>query len=136
MAELKHIFLVDDDETFVFLTKEVISFTDVKTQITEFSDGQVAIDYFQENYNKPEKLPDIILLDLHMHIMDGWDFLKEYANLERKFSKKVKLYVVSSSISPHDIERSKNFKVIEEFIIKPLEQLKFEEIIDGLNQNA
>ena len=136
MSMEKHIFLVDDDETFVFLTKEVISFANIKTKITEFSDGQLAINYFKENYDKPEKLPDVILLDLHMHIMDGWDFLHEYATLEKVFLKKVKLYVVSSSISPHDIERSKNYKVIEDFIIKPLEQLKFEEIIEGLTQNA
>ena len=103
MSTVKNIFLVDDDHTFIFLTKEIITTTNIETNIEEFSDGQEAIEYLKENYDKADLLPDVIFLDLHMQIMDGWEFIDEYVILEPKIEKKIMLYIVSSSISPHDI---------------------------------
>ena len=128
--ESKEVFLIDDDETFVFLMKEVINSSEIKTNITEFNDGQEAINYFKNK--KTVLFPDLIFLDLHMHIMDGWEFIKEFSEIESSIPKKIKLYVVSSSISPHDIERSKRYKVITDFVIKPLNDGKFIDIIENL----
>ena len=133
MSNVKNIFLVDDDPTFIFLTKEIISTTNIETIIEEFSDGQEAIEYLKKNFDNNELLPDIIFLDLHMQIMDGWEFIEEYILLESKIQKKIILYIVSSSISPHDIERAKQLKVIKDFIIKPLEAHKFLEIVNSLS---
>lgn len=129
MSSVKNIFLIDDDTTFAFLTKRIILKTGIVTKINEFGDGQDAIEFLEKNIDHTEVLPDVIFLDLNMPIMDGWEFLEEYVTFEQKINKKIKLYIVSSSISPHDIERAKHFSVVTDFIIKPIIKEKFIEIL-------
>lgn len=105
---------------------------DVKSEINESGDGLTAISYLQENIDKPHLLPDVIFLDLSMPVMDGWEFLKEYALLQPRLKKKIALFIVSSSISPHEVERSKTFQVVTDFLIKPLAKGKIREIINDL----
>lgn len=135
MIAPKRIFLIDDDPTFLFLTKKLIITAKVSANINEFSDGQAALDFLTDNLNNQEQYPDLVFLDLSMPIVDGWDFLDEYSLFEDKVHKKVKLFIVSSSISPHDIERARNYKIVSDFIIKPLLKEKLLEIMDGLCQD-
>lgn len=135
MSSAKNIFLIDDDATFVFLTKRIIASTAIATQIKEFGNGQEAIDFLMDNASDTEIMPDLIFLDLSMPIMDGWEFLEKYVSVEPQIQKKIKLYIVSSSISPHDIERAKYFSAVTDFIIKPLVKDKFIEIVDSLSDN-
>lgn len=131
MNPVKTIYIIDDDKLFVFLTRKSIEETQLVTNIKEFGDGQAAIDYLKEIAEKSELLPDIIFLDLSMPIMDGWEFLKEYIQLEPKIGKKIKLYIFSSSISPHDIERANNIGAVTDFIIKPLSKEKFIQMVNS-----
>ncbi len=127
---MKSIFLVDDDKILVYLTIRTIKSATTETTFKDFGNGLEAIDYLKSVADKTDLLPDIILLDLSMPVMDGWEFLEEYTKLEPSIQKKNKLYIFSSSISPHDIERAKNINLVSDFIIKPL---KKDRIIDMVN---
>jgi CheY-like chemotaxis protein len=129
MGSLKNIFIIDDDKLFIFLTRKTIELTNYVTTISEFGDGLVAINHLRQISDRAELLPDIIFLDLSMPVMDGWEFLEEYSSHASYFKKKIKLYIFSSSISPHDIERAKNFSVVADFIIKPLVKEKIIELL-------
>ncbi|MBA3900706.1 MAG: response regulator [Bacteroidetes bacterium] len=120
------IFIIDDDSIFVFLTKKTIVRTGVETEFEVFEDGEKSILHLKSIADNVEKLPDIIFLDLNMPVLDGWEFLEEFKLLEPTLPKRISTYLVSSSISPHDIERSKNYSLVKDFLIKPLEidQLK------------
>lgn len=131
MDPVKTIYIIDDDKLFVFLTRKSIEETNMTTEIKEFGDGQMAIDELKKIAGHPDVLPDIIFLDLSMPVMDGWEFLKEYSALEPKIGKKIKLYIFSSSISPHDIERANGIGAVTDFIIKPLSKEKFIEVINS-----
>ncbi|MNY72652.1 hypothetical protein D3C86_2112560 [compost metagenome] len=65
-----------------------------------------------------------------MPVLDGWGFLDKYSLLEPKMSKKIAIYIVSSSISPSELERSQNIPVVTEFLTKPLSRSKFVEIFE------
>ena len=110
MTSIKKVFFVDDDKLFVYLTRKTIEATNFGGQIKEFGDGEEAIDYLKQIADDTELLPDIILVDLNMPIMDGWEFLEEYMLIKPGMKKNATIYLVSSSISPHDIERAKNNK--------------------------
>lgn len=129
---MKKVYLIDDDDIFVFLTKKTILKVSSEIDVEVFSDGLQAITHIKEVKDSPELLPDIIFLDLNMPVMDGWEFLSEYQEIYTTLAKENELYIVSSSISPHEMERSRNISSVSEFIIKPLVKEKFLEILENL----
>jgi CheY-like chemotaxis protein len=129
---MKKVYLIDDDDIYVFLTKKTILKVREDVDVEVFSDGLQAITHLKEIQHQPDLLPDVIFLDLNMPVMDGWAFLNEYQHLAPAFARQNELYIVSSSISPHEIERSKTLPVVSEFIIKPLVKEKFLEILEKL----
>ena len=128
---MKRIYLIDDDDIYVFLTKKTILKVRQDVEVEVFSDGLQAITHLLKIKDQPDLLPDLIFLDLNMPVMDGWEFLTEYKQFYLELAHKNQLYIVSSSISPYEMERSKNISVVTEFIIKPLVKEKFLEILEN-----
>lgn len=126
---MKQLYMIDDDEVFVFLTKKMIEKTHQNVSLSVFTNGQDAIEHLEKIATDVTQLPDIIFLDLNMPVMDGWEFLKAYENISFSNPDKINLYIVTSSISPHEIELAKNFPVVKEFIIKPMVKEKFVDLI-------
>ena len=132
MIPIKNLLLIDDDEIFTFMTKKIIERTNLAEQIKIFVNGKEAIDFLQSIAHKKDLLPEIIFLDISMPVMDGWAFLDEYIALKPKFGKKVTLYIISSSVSPRDHERAKNYTDVSDFIVKPISKDKFIDIVKNL----
>jgi CheY-like chemotaxis protein len=111
-------FIIDDDPVFVLLFKKIMLKIGQFETVLNFENGQLALEALIEKFNNNEPMPDIIFLDINMPVMDGWEFLKA---LEKyKFKDKLKIYMVSSSIDPTEIKKSKNFKTVKQFISKPV----------------
>ena len=125
------IFLIDDDPVFVHLTKKIIRMTQCSCEITEFTDGELAIGHLNTVCTESDALPDIIFLDISMPVMDGWEFLKQYSEIHPRIAKEISLFIVSSSISPQEVERSKTFHAVTDFLVKPLGKAKITEIINS-----
>ena len=132
MNNIQNLTIVDDDDVFVFLTKKAIEQTCLVEKIRIFGNGRDAIIYLQENCGQPDLLPEMILLDLNMPIMDGWQFLEKYLLLEPKIGKKIIIYIITSSISPHDMERAKGISAVTDYVIKPVSKEKFIDLMKKL----
>ncbi|PKB17757.1 response regulator [Flavobacterium sp. 5] len=132
MTAIKQLTLVDDDEVFVFLTTKMIEKSKLIDLIKIFENGLDALVFLKENLNNVDALPDIILLDLSMPIMDGWQFLEEYVKINPVIGKKIVIYICSSSISPDDISRATAINEVSDFIIKPMTKDKLVEMIKNL----
>lgn len=132
MTTLKTLTIVDDDDIFVFLTTKIIEQTNLVDLIKVFGNGLDAINFLKENKNNVDALPDIILLDLNMPIMNGWQFLEEYNKLNPTIGKKITIYICSSSISPDDITRAKTISEVSDYIIKPITKDKLIDLIKKL----
>ena len=97
---------------------------------TTFSyDGKEIIDFLDENKSKTELLPDYILLDLNMPKFNGWDFLNSYRSIYKSIKKKIHIFIVSSSINPTEIARSKEYPFVDSYYIKPLSMEMIDQII-------
>lgn len=132
MTTLKNLTIVDDDDIFVFLTTKIIEQTNLVDLIKVFGNGLDAINFLKENKNNVDALPDIILLDLSMPIMNGWQFLEKYNKLNPTIGKKITIYICSSSISPDEITRAKTISEVSDFIIKPITKDKLIDLIKKL----
>jgi CheY-like chemotaxis protein len=126
---IHNITIVDDDEIAGFLTKKIIEQTHLVEKIKVFSSPIEAIEFLNANLNNPDTLPEIILLDLNMPIMDGWGFIEEYIKLKPRLGKKISLYLLSSSISPEDIIKAHEIGEISDYIVKPVSSDKFKEVV-------
>jgi CheY-like chemotaxis protein len=121
------LFLIDDDEIYLFTMKKIIEKNRLVSNVHEFHNGFDAIDFLNKmSTNNHVLLPDIILLDINMPVMDGWTFMELFSLLKPKLKKKITVYMISSSINKSDIDRAKSISDISDFIVKPIgsEQLK------------
>jgi CheY-like chemotaxis protein len=129
---MKRVWLIDDDEVFVFLTKKLIAQTEQAVILETYINGQEAIDRLREISADESALPDLVLLDLNMPVMDGWEFLNAFQEVKFSAPDKIHLYIVTSSISPYEVERAKQIPAVREFIVKPMVKQKFVELISAL----
>jgi CheY-like chemotaxis protein len=107
----------------------MIEETNLFGNIKAFINGSEAINFLKGAAHQADELPDIILLDINMPVMDGWEFLDEFVLLQPLFGKKIILYVVSSSISPNDMDRAKAISAVTDYVIKPVTKEKFTEMM-------
>ncbi|MEN9909170.1 MAG: hypothetical protein RLZZ540_2319 [Bacteroidota bacterium] len=121
--------IIDDDKLSIKLMSMLISKNNFCEEIVSFHNPQTALDELKSNATNPSKLPDVILLDLNMPVLDGWQFLDEFTLVS--FAKKIVVFIVSSSIDPYDLEMAKNYPIVKDYIIKPLssEKLKLASVI-------
>ncbi len=129
---MKHVWMIDDDEVFTFLTKKLIARSGQEVRLDTYTNGQDAIEKLQQIADQESELPDMILLDLNMPVMDGWEFLNAYEQIPFCKPEKIHLYIVTSSISPYEVERAKHIPAVQEFIVKPMVKEKFVDLIAAL----
>ncbi len=128
------ILLVDDDEINNFISIKLIKKALLNTDIMACLHGKYAIDLLQDiQKNDPSKLPDYILLDINMPIMNGWEFLDEYTRLNIDPLGKCKVYIISSSVFSNDINKARSYPVVKDFISKPLNVEKIKELFEVPN---
>ena len=132
MERIDTLLLVDDAKIFQYLTQKIIETTNLVNKIKIFSNGFEAIAFLSTYSDKPELLPDIILLDLNMPIMDGWQFLEEYVRIKPNIAKQITIYILTSSIDPADIKKSEEISEVSDFIIKPITKDKFINLLKSL----
>ena len=125
-----HLCIVDDDDIYRFTIIQSAKFLKIEHKTSVFPNGEEAINYITENQNNVEALPNLILLDIDMPIMDGFQFLKAYQALEDKISKKIAIYMVSSSVDPEDIEKAKSYTSVIDYLSKPLKSEQLKTIIE------
>lgn len=120
--------LVDDDNAYTYSAKKILKDSPVFKNYIIFNDALGAIKHFKDVANDAAKIPDVLFLDVNMPMMDGWDFLDEFAKIKPSLQKNVTIYMVSTSINPVDIERAKTISDVAQYIVKPINIEQFEKI--------
>ena len=116
----KFVMLVDDDEIDNIINEKIIQSNQFADKITVYQSGEEALAYLRENESNEENLPEIIFLDINMPIMDGFQFLDQFEELSDSAKSKCRIIMLSSSISPKDIDRAASCAHVHKYLNKPL----------------
>ncbi|PRZ23996.1 response regulator [Flavobacterium granuli] len=122
----KKLYIIDDDKLSVKLMSMLIKKNQTCDEVHAFFNAQSALEELEKNSNDNDKLPDGILLDLNMPVMDGWQFLDEFILFPIK--KEISIFIVTSSIDPVDIEMAKKHTFLKGYIMKPITAEKLKEM--------
>jgi CheY-like chemotaxis protein len=106
----------------MLLLKKTIIKYDLAKSVAAYTNGLEAFESLKPIINEPALLPDIILVDIEMPMMDGWEFLDEFIPLLQKASKKISIYIATSSIAEPDKIKSTSYPMIKEYLIKPIDE--------------
>lgn len=128
MARFEHVLLVDDNEIDNFINERIIVSSGFSANVVVKFSADAALDYLREASASTEQVPDVIFLDLNMPVKDGFGFLNDYAQLSDVVKSKAKVIVLSSSISPDDINRASVNPHVYKYLNKPLSEKYLEAI--------
>jgi CheY-like chemotaxis protein len=128
----KIIWIIDDDVIYQTIINKLIKKSGVFSTHSSFKNGKEAINTLNNvEQNNHECIPDIILLDINMPVMDGWEFMDEIKRIKSKINKHIIIYIVSSSIALEDRNKSKTFTDIVGYIPKPISVEDLISIVQG-----
>jgi CheY-like chemotaxis protein len=128
MKRFNKILLIDDDSITNFINSSVIRNTGLGEVVKVASNGKEAIEYIKKDCSRESIYPDLILVDINMPGMNGYEFLKEYRNLKIKETEKTTIMVLTASISQGDIEEAEKMGVL--LLTKPLRKKTIAELFE------
>jgi CheY-like chemotaxis protein len=122
---LDSILFIDDDPITLMLCKMVIKKASFSNEIATSKNGEEALQYFNtlkqlDSDGEVKKQPQLIFLDLNMPVMGGWEFLDSFSTSDYADYNTTKVIILSSTIDPEDLEKSKKYPMVVDFLSKPI----------------
>ena len=115
----KKILIIDDDQVNNLICTRIIKEYDQKIEVASVTSGAKALTLLK-NFIDEDSLPNLILLDINMPIMNGWEFLDEYRKLNPGSLKTIDLYMLTSSRFYQNTALDEKYIEVKEFLTKPL----------------
>jgi CheY-like chemotaxis protein len=112
--------IVDDSKLDCFITEKIIQNTGLSAGIKSFVNAKEALEYIKENPVSTDGSKTIIIVDIYMPLMNGFEFIEEFERFPAPIVDNYSIYMLSSSINENDINRVANYASVKQFLNKPL----------------
>lgn len=129
---LKSILLIDDDEITNFYNQHIIEKMGIASHVHFELHGEAGLKYLTEKkaYQPDYQRPDLILLDINMPVMNGFEFLEAYQKLPEEDTGGFLIVMLTTSMLTVDRERAEKYGCLSDFYTKPLDAGQLNEIVD------
>ena len=118
----RHILLIEDSEIDVLVYRRLMELMHFAAHVTITSNAEEAVDFLKHEVKNEEQSPDLILLDMNLPGMSGFDFIKIFGTLPDFILNKTKIVVLSVFQKQEDIDKLNDNKLIIGQLEKPLTQ--------------
>jgi two-component system, chemotaxis family, chemotaxis protein CheY len=121
MTGLQRILFIDDDEISNFVSIRTIEEALPANDVEAITNAVEAFELLKNRItDNPDKIPDLIFLDINMPRMNGWEFIEAYRTIKNQISKEVLIIILTSSVYQHDKNKAKEYAEISDYIMKPI----------------
>jgi CheY-like chemotaxis protein len=127
MKVIENVIVVEDDPIASLIISKKLEKHARFIHCRAFANGKLSIEYIQSAVKDNGILPDLILLDINMPVMNGWEFLDAFQKVQKQ--KPIPVIMLTSSIDPQDIEKASTYKEVKGYFPKPLTNDSLEQII-------
>ena len=126
--KFKKVMIIDDNSIDLYVTSRMITKNIFGKEVIECISAEEALQYLKANENNISALPEIILVDIYMPLMSGFEFMEEYDKLSPTLKNHCRAFILSSSIDELDMTRAENDKNVVSFQVKPITKQFLESI--------
>ena len=127
---LNWVLIIDDDHASNFITRMILEESGYIRNIQIAESGMEALEYLKATKKHDDVLPDLILLDINMPGMDGWEFIEEYKKLGKELQSKIIVIMLTTSDNPDHQMLAKTHDLVAGFRTKPLTKDMLENIVN------
>jgi CheY-like chemotaxis protein len=113
--------VIDDDVLNNMICKITLEMALGAVQVETFSNAEIALEFIRTNYEDvTDDAVTLVLLDINMPIMSGWEFLDSFDGFSEDIKKQFRIYLLSSSVDDRDKEKAKQNRNVIDYLSKPL----------------
>jgi CheY-like chemotaxis protein len=124
-----HVMIIDDSEIDVLVSRRLMELTHFASHVTITSTAEEAVDFLKNEVTNAGHAPELILLDMHLPGMSGFDFIKLFKTLPDFIVDKTKIVVMSVYQKQEEIDKLFENKFIAGQLDKPLTQELLKKIL-------
>jgi CheY-like chemotaxis protein len=135
VPQYKKILIIDDSEAQLYISQFIINKHALSESILTFHSAQSALKYLNSIKDIPEEYPDLILLDISMPEMDGFEFLDVYNSIQGMLKDTCPVAMLSSSTNSKDTERAKTYPQVKGYFVKPFNDSTIAEELANLHHS-
>lgn len=112
---------INDSSINLFVQKKLLLRSGITDNVITASDGQEALDYYSKLKDSPgSSYPRLVLLDIHMPRMNGWEFLDKFSEFYLSLFEETRIVVNSFTVDENEINKAKNYPVVIDFVTSQL----------------
>jgi len=123
--------VIDDNKLDCFIAGKIIPNTGLSETVATFSDARQALEFVINN-TQPNQQNNIIIVDIQMPLMNGFEFVEAFEILPQELQKQFVIFMLTSSINENDLNRVKNYSSVKHLLNKPLTSDKLSYLIGQL----